>query len=166
MSATRREEACEYKNTMKKMRSEIVILLKCNWVLIFLTFPGCATIGDIFNPSKEYPIVLYVDHNEHNLPDSLNVVFIVDRDTIVNQNFSSRIPNYGSNWAIVSSSTKKSEFNFKLSKGTHQIVVESKNADAGLDVIFSVDKPLWLFLDYWGKNHFQLNVSERPMGFM
>ena len=140
--------------------------LLINVTLIVLVVSGCAGLGDIFSSNKSYSIVLYVAHNNRGLSDSLNIVFIVDRDTIVNQNVSSSVNAMGSNRIVTSSATKTSTFNFDVREGRHQIVVESKNGGAGLDIIFTVDKPLWLFLDYWGKNHFQLDLSERPILFL
>jgi len=59
-----------------------------------------------------------------------------------------------------------STFKLNLKEGQHQITVTSSNGNAGLDVVFTVDKPLWLSLSYWGKNHFQLYISERPLVFI
>ena len=105
-------------------------------------------------PSKrEFPVVLYVSSQSSYVdPVNIKVFFEGEKDT-VNQDFYYRTGN------------SHSTFHYSLKKGQHQIIVTSKNGEAGLDVVFYVDKPLWLGLDYWGKNHFQLNISDRPLGF-
>ena len=127
---------------------------------------GCGGFRDIFTSHGFYPITLYVDNTNRGLTDSLNIIVTMYSDTIVNQNFSTVIHTPGVTPAMVSSGTKMSEYNLHLTAGDHQIVVSSKNGHAGLDVVFTVDEPLWLMLSYWGDHHFQLHINKRPLVFM
>jgi PBP1b-binding outer membrane lipoprotein LpoB len=122
-------------------------------ILIFLS--GCSTFKPYTNVSKkDYQIILYISSESGNYVNPVNVVVKIDQKKIVDQNIK----------AIYLS--KHSTFRLSLTEGQHQIVVESNNGNAGLDVVFEVHKPLWLALSYWGKNHFQLNISEVRIGFL
>jgi hypothetical protein len=103
--------------------------------------------------------------------DPLNVEVSMDGNTFINQEFtnSSAIKKdtttTGKVRYIEMSSKPVWPFQLVLKEGIHQIMASSKNGDAGLDVVFTVEKPLWLILSYWGKNHFQLNIGEQPANF-
>ena len=122
-------------------------------LLIFLS--GCSTFKSDTNVSKkDFPVILYISSESGNYVNPVNVVVKIDQKEIVDQYIK----------AIYISSP--SRFKLSLKEGTHQIVVNSSNGNAGLDVVFEVHKPLWLDLSYWGKNHFQLNISEFALGFL
>ena len=104
------------------------------------------------NSRDEFPVVIYVS-NQMGKVNPVNIKVSIDQKTIVNGDFSN---DGGYSWT---------PFKTSMKDGGHQIVVTSDNGDAGLDVIFEVDKPLWLVISYWGKNHFQLNISPRPVAF-
>ncbi len=103
-------------------------------------------------PKGESPVVIYVS-NQTGEVNPVNIKVSIDQDSILNQDF---LCGTGHNW---------SSFKLSLKEGRHQLVVTSSNGDAGLDVVFTVDKPTWLVIDYWGKNHFQLVISYEPVGF-
>jgi hypothetical protein len=120
--------------------------------LIFLS--GCSTFKSDINVSKkEYPVILYVNCQSGDV-NPVNIVANIDQKKIVDQNISYSYFNI------------PTSFKLSLKEGIHQIVVKSSNGNAGLDVVFEVHKPLWLDLSYWGKNHFQLNISEVALGFL
>ena len=114
----------------------------------------------VFNPAKvaqtttqhDFPVVIYVS-NQMGKVNPVNIKVSIDHKTIVDSAFAN---NGGYSWAA---------FKTSLKNGGHQIVITSTNGDAGLDVIFTADKPLWLVISYWGRNHFQLNISPKPVGF-
>ena len=58
------------------------------------------------------------------------------------------------------------QYKMSLTHADHQFVAESSNGQASIDVVISVDGPLWLVLDYWGKNHFQFQVYRHPVVFI
>ncbi len=131
---------------------------------------GCAASNSDRNDSKEqFPIILEFS-KENGEVDPVNVNVTIDDDSIiVNRNFSDRVNSrvdtikMGAIVATAVSSPPHWEFKLTVKKGTHQIMATSINGDAGLDVVFTVDKPMWLYLSYWGKNHFQLNISNRQL---
>jgi len=101
---------------------------------------------------SESPVAIYVSNQTAEV-NPVNIKVSIDQKAILNQNFPC---GSGHNW---------SRFKVSLKEGRHQLVVTSSNGDAGLDVVFTVDKPMWLVIDYWGKNHFQLVISHEPVGF-
>jgi len=131
---------------------------------------GCSTSNSNRNDSKEqFPVILEFS-KENGEVDPVNVSVTIDDDSIiVNRDFSDRVNSrvdttkMGTIVATVVSPPPHWEFKLTLKKGVHQIMATSLNGDAGLDVVFTVDKPLWLYLSYWGKNHFQLNISNRQL---
>lgn len=100
----------------------------------------------------DFRVVIYVS-NQMGKVNPVNIKVSVDHKTVVDSAFSN---NGGYSWTA---------FKMSLNNGGHQIVITSTNGDAGLDVIFTVDKPLWLVISYWGRNHFQLKISSKPVGF-
>ena len=125
------------------------------FIILLLLF-GCSTLETAQDDStKEYPITLYISSQNGGYVNPVNIaVEIGYKNKIVDQNFD------------CGDGHNHSTFKLNLKEGQHQITVTSSNGNAGLDVVFTVDKPLWLSLSYWGKNHFQLHISERPLVFM
>ena len=124
--------------------------------MIFLAHLGCATTKTPTDTSKtEYQITLYVESRSASFIDPVNICVTIDDSLkVVDGNYSARVPIH------------RTETKFNLSQGLHQMVVTSKNGDAGLDFVFTVDKPIWFDLVYIGKNHFQLLMYFVPMVFM
>ena len=126
-----------------------------SYFLILLLLFGCSPLETAQNDSpKEYPIILYVSSQNGGSVNPVNISIEMGYNKIVHQDFYS------------GSGQEHSKFEVKLKEGRQQIVVTSSNGNAGLDVVFTVDKPLWLSLSYWGKNHFQLYISESPIIFI
>jgi hypothetical protein len=120
----------------------------------------------------EFPVIIYFSI-ENGRIDPLNLSIEMDGKNVVNRSFSNRskspmdsTKSSKSKTYVGSASPPHWGFKLTLAKGTHQIMASTSNGDAGLDVVFTVDKPLWLVLSYWGKNHLQLNISDRPVGFL
>lgn len=130
----------------------IYYLMYVNFLTILL-FLGCNTTETTEEQAiNEFPVILYVSSEVSNV-NPVNISVNIDhKNIIVDKDF------YAGNG--------NSTFKLNLKKGQHQIVVESNNGNAGLDVVFTVDKPIWLSLSYWGKNHFQLNISYQPLVFI
>jgi hypothetical protein len=122
-------------------------------IFLLILFSGCVTLktgADV--PQKEYPVILYVSSENGGLVNPVNISVTLDnKNKIVDQD------------CFASAFGNNSQFKLTLTEGRHQFVADSKNGDAGLDVIFSVDRPIWLYLTYWGKNHFQLYISYQAM---
>ena len=123
-------------------------------IILFLLLLGCSPLKTVeSNSTAKYPVTLYVKSQNGGYVNPVNIsVEIGYKNKIVDQNFYSGIDH--------------KTFKLILKEGKHQIIVKSSNGNAGLDVVFTVDKPLWLSLSYWGKNHFQLNISESPIIFV
>jgi hypothetical protein len=103
---------------------------------------------------QEFPVVLHVS-NQTSEVDPVDIKISIDNDKpIVNQNFS------------CGTGHNVSTFKLAFNEGVHQLFVTSHNGDAGLDFVFMLDKPVWLIIHYWGKNHFQLNISYKPVVFI
>ena len=155
------------------MNVSIPKLLTQGLFTILLVLSGCATLNtNPSNPKKVFPVTVSFSKEMGDV-DPVNVNVTIDgKDTVINRDFSNR----GNSWtdttkagaiiAHIVSPPPHWDYNLTLSGGIHQIEVTSKNGDAGLDVIFNVDKPIWLYLSYWGKNHFQLHISDHKMGYM
>ena len=145
-------------------------ILICCFIAILLISSGCATLKtDLGASEKEFSVILSFS-KENGDVDPVNVNVTMDgKDTIVNRDFSNRgnsrmdTTKAGTVVVQVVSPPPHWEFKLTLAKGIHQIMAASKNGDAGLDVVFTVDKPLWLYLSYWGRNHFQLYISNRQL---
>lgn len=124
--------------------------------ILILEPSGCATQkADQVTQKNQYPVVLYVNSENGGGVDPVNISVVLDYERhIIDSAFHAHAnePHF--------------EYMSKLSEGRHQIVAGSKNGNAGLDVVFTVDKPLWLCLSYWGQNHFQLLISKSPIGFL
>ena len=136
----------------------VKFLERLRWIyfIILLLLFGCSPLETAQDDSaKEYPVTLYISSQNGGYVNPVNIVVEIGyKNKIVDQNFDC---GDGHNY---------STFKLNLKEGQHQITVTSSNGNAGLDVVFTVDKPLWLSLSYWGKNHFQLYISERPLVFM
>ena len=129
--------------------------IRRSYLPFFLLLFGCSSIETTKNiPPKEYPITVYVSSQNGGSVNPVNISIEIGDNKIVNQDFYS------------GSGHEHSKFELNLKEGRQQIVVTSSNGNAGLDVVFTVDKPLWLSISYWGKNHFQLDISERPIIFI
>ncbi|MGD1046641.1 MAG: hypothetical protein ABR936_15140 [Bacteroidota bacterium] len=118
----------------------------------------------------EFPVIVYFGIEAGNI-DPLNVSVSMDGNNFINQDFSNSSDTHvdtTKSGKIITSITlphRHWPFTLTLKESIHQITATTKNGDAGLDVVFTVEKPLWLILSYWGKNHFQLHISERGVGF-
>lgn len=118
-----------------------------------IVLAGCSSAGVSQTTSREeFPVVIYVS-NQMGKVNPVNIKVSIDQKTIVDSAFSNH---GGYSW---------SAFKTSLKNGGHQVIVTTTNGDAGLDVVFTIDKPLWLVISYWGKNHFQLNISPKPVVF-
>lgn len=124
--------------------------------ILILEPSGCATQkGEQGAPKNQYPVVVYVNSENGGEVNPVNISVDLDEHKhIVDSSFHADA--YGPQY----------RYKCMLTEGKHQIVVESKNGNAGLDVVFPVDKPLWLCISYRGQNHFQLNISYQPMIFI
>jgi hypothetical protein len=131
-----------------KMNSNILRIFTLLIVAMLPLWSGGATLKmDSSSVIEEHTVYLIL-HNEGGNIDSLNVNVTMDNvNKIVNNKFSDR------------------SIKLTLTEGVHQIVVTSNNNVAGLDVIFTVDRQLWLYLLYYGNNHYQLYISNTIMGF-
>jgi len=124
-------------------------------VLISLALSGCAAVkseSDI--TKKDFPVVIYVSRQNDNDINPINIVVLIDQKKILDKDFKVGGGNYNQEIKLV------------LKGGTHQLEAQSSNGDAGLDVVFTVEKPTWLALSYWGKNHYQLNISYTGFVFL
>ena len=122
------------------------------------------------SPVPQFPLALYFGIESGGI-DSLNLKITIDGIVVADKFFSdiirtqSRSTKSAKTTYTASSTHKYWKFELPLPDGTHQITATSSNGDAGLDVVFELHKPLWLVLSYWGKNHLQLDISERRVGF-
>jgi hypothetical protein len=137
---------------MRIVFMQYLLIILC--VIIFALL-GCSSSKMDANISKdEYPVKLYISSQNSHV-DPVNIVVTLDFEKkLVENNF------------YCGTGHNISEYKFTMTKGSHQFVVESNNGDAGMDVIFTIDKPTSLSLSYWGKNHFQLNISNGDFIFM
>jgi len=104
---------------------------------------------------RAFPVTLYVGTKTSYL-NPVNITATVDvKDTLVDRDFYAPRPFKDGH----------SAFTFTLRAGVHQFIVSSKNGDAGLDVVLPIDKPTWIVVDYWGKNHFQFFISYTAITF-
>ncbi len=129
----------------------MTLAILCTSVMAAFAGPSSTSLTQT-TARANYAVTIYVSNQTGEL-DPVNIMPSVDHRNIVNGNFSS---GSGHNW---------SGYKLALKEGEHQLIVTSDNGDAGLDVVFVLDKPLSLIITYWGKNHFQLNISPRPVGF-
>jgi hypothetical protein len=122
-------------------------------------------------PIPEFPVDLFFSIENGGI-DSLDLNVTIDGITVTNQRFSNRgdtrvdTTRPSKTLARAVSPHRHWEFTLTLPDGTHQIMASTSNGDAALDVVFELHKPLWLVLSYWGKNHLQLNISERRVSFI
>jgi hypothetical protein len=125
-------------------------------VVLLLSSLSCAPSKEAADPpSGTFPVILFVASENGGFVNPVHIKATIDsKIPLVDQDFSAGLE------------AGHPEFKVNLSKGRHQLEAESVNGDAGLDVIFMVDKPMWLYLSYWGKNHFQLNISYQQFLFM
>ena len=126
------------------------------FVIFLLVISGCSLFENIQNESSmEFPITLYISNQDGHYINPVHITVEIDAlNKIVDQDFLN-----------ITGGHSYSQYELNLKKGQHHIIVTSSNGNAGLDVIFTVDKPLWLSLSYWGENHFQLLISEQPFLF-
>ena len=130
-------------------------VIKISMLLIFIFCISCSTQDFLGKTKKHYPIIIYVKSNDKGFINPVNISVKMDsKIEIVNQSFYAGYENL------------YSTFEINLEEGRHQIIVNSSNGNDGLDVVFKVDKPLWLVLSYWGPNHFQLNISDSKVAFV
>ena len=127
------------------------------WILILgsLAISGCATLkNDSDISQKEFPVVLYVSRQNGGGIDPINIVVSIDQKNILDRDFKSGGNDY------------HHEIKLVLKGGVHQLTAESKDGEAGMDAVFTVRRPTWILLDYWGKNHFQINISDNSFLFI
>jgi hypothetical protein len=130
------------------------------WILFLLIIVIILSFGFVFQNKdsdtneRKYQVVLYVNSQSNYRVDPVYVKVIIDTNVVVNQNI--YFGNGGHN---------NYKFNLALTEGEHQLVAESSNGNAGIDVVFPIDKKKWLVLSYWGQNHFQLNINDKPVIF-
>jgi len=130
------------------MRTLLFIFVLCSYGFLSTQ----QTTAD--SSKKQYPVIIYIS-SQSSFVDPVNISVEIDfKNKILNKDFY-----YGDGHNF-------SKFEINLDKGIHQFIVKSKNGNAGLDVIFNVNKPLWLDISYWGSNHFQMNISEVGLVFM
>jgi len=133
------------------MRQKLQIPIKP--LLALLLLAGCATSKTDVT-AYGLPMMLYVS-SQSSFVDPVNITVILDSDTIVaSRDFS------------VGDGHKYSKFKIDLVNGRHHITASTSNGDAGLNVIFWVEKPTWLALNYWGKDHFELMISPVPFAII
>lgn len=127
----------------------------CGYLIIFILSIGLTSFSNAQKSSpRDYPVTLYVSSQNSGYVDPVNIAVTIDHNKIVNQDF-----RYGKGQNV-------STFRFVLKEGQHQIVAESSNGSAISDVVFYVDRPLWLNITYWGKSHFQLYISYHKLAFL
>jgi hypothetical protein len=127
----------------------------CRYLIIFILSLGLTSFLSAQKSSpRDFPVTLYVSSQNTGYVDPVNITVTIDHNKIVNQDF-----RYGKGQNV-------STFKFVLKEGQHQIVAESSNGSAIADVIFIVDRPLWLNIAYLGKSHFQLYMSPRKLSFL
>jgi hypothetical protein len=120
---------------------------------------------------KLFPVALFFTNMAGNPnPINLSVTFddtniVVNKDIYSGDSTKVETTSTGMVSLTLISPPQHWEYNLMLVEGTHQMVATTKNGDAGMDVVFTVDKPIWLDLTYWGKNHFQFHISEHMLIF-
>lgn len=134
------------------MRIHLQILLVWAAIGCFFSTPAYSAQSAGPQPTK-HPVVLYVS-NQTSKIDPVDILVTIDRNPVVNDTF--HVGN-GHNWHT---------FELELAEGTHQIHATSDMGQAFIDVVFAAHSPMWLVLNYWGKCHFQLRLSTKPVLFM
>jgi hypothetical protein len=139
-------------------KSKTCHILFCVVSILFIIVSGCTPPKPYLPikdrpPRKNFQITLYIVGCTPVNHDAVHIRVIIDsQDTIVNKMF------------LTASDHPK--FTFTLPEGMHQIIAQSDNGNAGLDVVYEVDSPLWLGLGYYGENHFQLAINKIPIIFL
>ena len=136
----------------------IIFLKKLRFIffIVVLLISASSTFVIAQNDSSRvFPITLFVGSQNNEYVDPVNIQIEIDG----NKNFVDQDYSLGDGHNV-------SMFKLNLTEGRHQIIVTSNNGDAGLDVLFNVNKQLWLLISYFGKNHFQLHISEHPLVFL
>ena len=136
----------------------IIFLKKLRFIflIVVLLISASSTFIIAQNDSaKVFPITLFVCSQNNEYVDPVHIAIEIDgKKNFVDQDYS------------LGDGHNVSMFKLDLTQGRHHIIVTSKNGDAGLDVLFTVNKQLWLLVSYLGKNHFQLLINEGPLGFL
>ncbi len=142
------------------MYNNKLILFQIFFTVFIILISGCSSSEKTGLKKTEFPVTVYVS-NQYGRPGSVHLVVKISgprspehiERTIANEDFEWKIGHYH----------KKFEQN--LPEGQYQIFAESNKGSAKLDVVFTVDKPLWLIVTYIDENHFQLNISQHSPVF-
>ncbi len=127
-----------------------------NFLLIvsgFLFISGCAS----------YPVHLIVDNPFVQRIDPVHIFVKISETKRQGKNSEDKI--FDEDFYYKPGQTNKT-FNFELPKGEYRFFAESDNGEAMLDVTFTIDRQLWLFLVYAGENHFQLYINQTGSVFI
>ncbi len=104
--------------------------------------------------ATEIPVTVYVNSENGTYVNPVHMTLSIDHEAkIIEGDF----PATGS--AI-------SQYNLLLSKGVHQFVAESSNGNAATDLAVAIEKPTWIVITYWGRNHIRIQVSSQPLIFL
>ena len=147
-------------------------LVYCFIPMFFLLW-GCSTSKterpktERNNSNEKYPITLYI--TKDGSVDPLNVNITIDRDTIIDQDFSDPSKSRADTLKMGKLSFMSAapppnwQFKFTLTGGDHRVVATSRNGGASLDSVFSVNSKKWLVLFYGPEKNFRLQISNNPV---
>jgi hypothetical protein len=135
-------------------------------IILLLFILGCATSEELQNnPPKDYPVTLIVSNQNGFNVEPVHIIVKMKEYSrqrqktnsseiiIVDQDFYNKVGH------------SNSSFKLNLKEGGHRIIAETKNNNYKLDVIFEVDRPMWLYLSYLSNNQFRLHISYTPFVF-
>lgn len=126
--------------------------------ILFILILGCSSSEKTgVSKKSEFPVTVYVS-NQYGRPDSVHLRVKLNgprspehiERTIADEEFEWKIGHY------------PKIFEQNLPEGQYRILAESNKGNAILDVIFTLDKPLWLIVKYLDETHFQLNILQHP----
>ena len=134
--------------------------------ILLLFILGFATSGESQRiPLKEFPVTLVVS-NQYSL--NVEPVHII----VKMKEYSRQRQKTNSSENIIvdqdfyyKTGHSRSSFKLNLKEGGHWIKSESKNGNNKLDVIFEVDKPMWIYVSYINNDQFRLHISYTQLVF-
>lgn len=133
------------------MHKRYLYSLPAVFILFSLLISGCS--------ASEYPVHLMMSNSHHRTPDPVHVRVKIYE---INEQHKDLLKDLFDELIYYEEGHGLKSFNLNLPEGKYRITAESDNGNAGLDVVFDVDRTLWLFLTYWGENHLQFYISPLP----